>query len=317
MAPVSLLSANLAVVVLGSLLYGVYATLSSSALYLLVTRTRNRDHRDKSSTGPRLKIPSPIAFGVLTLFITVTAHWLLNVARLFIAFHQWEDGPGPLNFYSDFSHITEVLKYGFFVASFVIGDILVIHRLWTVWAFRTRMIIVPGITLMGFTAFGVGLTYQLSTYNSSESIFKGAFRRWTTGICFLSVCTVTYTTGFIWYKLWNTGRMLKSLGITSLSPIIEIFIDSAALIAVWGVFHIVSSQLGSNIQFIAIDCIPVIGGVSNMLIHIRLHIDLTQTCPGAMSLPTNPMMFATEVEDRQSEAELATEIKGNHPSFDV
>ncbi|KAJ7500559.1 hypothetical protein B0H11DRAFT_2225550 [Mycena galericulata] len=314
MPPVPLLGANLTVVVLESLLYGVYATLSSSALYLLVTRT---DRRDKSSTGPRLKIASPVALGALTLFITVTAHWLLNIARLFIAFHQWEDGPGPVDFYSDLSHITEVLKYGFFVASFVIGDILVIHRLWAVWAFSTRIIIVPSVTLMGFTAFGVGLTYQLSTYNSSDSIFKAAFRRWTTGICFFSVCTTAYTTGFIWYKLWNTGRMLKSLGITSLSPIIKIFIDSAALIAVWGSFHVVSYQCGSNIQFIATDCAPAIIGISNMLIHIRLHIDLAQARPGAMSLPTNPIIFASEVEDSQSEVEVATETKGNHPSFDV
>ncbi|KAJ7778594.1 hypothetical protein DFH07DRAFT_950612 [Mycena maculata] len=312
MSPIALLSANLAVVVLESLSYGVYATLASCAVYLAVSR-RQCDSLIKPSTRPRAKLLSPVALGAFALFITVTAHWLLNVTRLFVAFHNWDDGPGPRLFYADLSHITEVLKYGCLLASLFIGDSLIIHHLWVVWAFRTRIIIIPSITLVGFISFGVGLTYQLSTYKTSQSIFEAAFRRWTTGICFFSLCTAVYTTGFIWYKLWSISRALKSCGVTSLQTITRIFIDSAALVAfefsVWGLFHIVSYQCGSNLQFVAVDCMPAVMGIANLLIQIRLRWDLTQesmaTDTGARA---TQLRFAPDDSETSGSSEIDVEL---------
>ncbi|KAF7326470.1 hypothetical protein MVEN_02614000 [Mycena venus] len=305
MSPISLVGVNLAVVVLESLFYGLYFVLALHALYLMVIRRRER--RSTRASGfpghiqsrSRSGFLSPGAIGAFSLFITVTSHWLLNVIRLFIAFHHWEDGVGPQRFYSNLSHITEVLKYGFLVASMLIGDSLIIHHLFVIWAFSTRMIIVPSITLTGFAVFGVGLTYQLSTFSSDDSFFKAAFRRWATGVCFFSMCTAAYSTGFIWYRLWNTSRTLRTMSIgSSLGTITRIFIDSAALItsvsftlpthnaenspqafpslpSIWGLFHTVSYQRGSNIQFVAADCVPVVIGISNLLLQLRLHRDLT------------------------------------------
>ncbi|KAF7368054.1 hypothetical protein MSAN_00871300 [Mycena sanguinolenta] len=215
MSTISLLDVNLAVAVLESQLYGVYLLLASYTLYLMITRHREcRRVSHASYKGPRSKSPflSPVALGAFTVFVTVTTHWLLNIIRLYTAFHDCQDGcQGPQQFYSDHSQTTEVLKCGFMVASVSIGDSLIIHRLWAVWAFQTRIIIVPSITLAALTTFGVGLTYQLSTYSSNDSIFQGAFRRWCTGICFFSMSTSIYTTGCIWYKLWDTNRALMDM----------------------------------------------------------------------------------------------------------
>ncbi|KAF8171215.1 hypothetical protein K438DRAFT_1940784 [Mycena galopus ATCC 62051] len=306
MSPISLVGVNLAVVVLESLLYGLYFVLALHALYLMVIRHRERRSTRASGVPGHIQnrsrsgFLSPVAIGAFSLFITATAHWLLNVIRLFIAFHHWEDGVGPQQFYSNLSHITEVLKYGFLVASILIGDSLIIHHLFVVWAFSTRMIIVPSITLMGLAAFGVGLTYQLSTFSSNDSFFKAAFRRWTTGVCFFSMCTAAYTTGFIWYRLWSTSRMLRTMSIVSnLSTITRIFIDSAALITIWGLFHTVSYQCGSNIQFVAADCVPVIIGISNLLLQIRLHRDLTTA-----TIPQGDQCTATQIRFTTSHSEV-------------
>jgi hypothetical protein len=43
-----------------------------------------------------------------------------------MAFHEWEEGPAPRIFYSDLSHITEVLKYGFLLTSITLGDIFLV-----------------------------------------------------------------------------------------------------------------------------------------------------------------------------------------------
>ncbi|KAF8215503.1 hypothetical protein K438DRAFT_1954233 [Mycena galopus ATCC 62051] len=283
MSPISLVSVNLAAVVLESFHYGIYSILASYGLYLMVKRRHER--LDNCGVGLptraryRSTLVSPVALGAFSLFITITSHWLLNTARLFIAFRPWEDSVDPQGFYSNLSHITEVLKSGFLVASILIGTrSSCIHHLWVVWASRIRIIIIPSITLMGFAVFGVGLTYQLSTFSSDDSIFEAAFRRWTTGVCFFSMCTAAYTTAFIWYKLWTTTRALKGMahfGVNSLSTITRIFIDSATLITIWGLSHTVSYQCGSNIQFIAADCLSAIVGIANLLLQIRLHWDLT------------------------------------------
>ncbi|KAJ7664097.1 hypothetical protein B0H17DRAFT_1092308 [Mycena rosella] len=299
MSAVPLLSANLAVAVLESFLYGIYLLLLLLALYLKAIR-----HHEPLTATPRW---SSVVFGALLLFLLITAHWILNIVRLFMAFN--DTGREPEAFYADLSHSTEVAKYAFFVASLSVADFFLIHRLWAVWEFRTRIIVFPSVTFVGFIAFGVGLTYQLSTYSSNDNIFQAAFRRWTTGICFFSLCTAAYTTGFVWYKLWTTSRVLKSLGISSLGSIIRIFIDSAALIAIWGTFHVVSYQCGSNLQFIAVDCTPPIVGISNLLIQIRLHWDLTKDQADSSSSITNPIRFTSDVESSRCDAELEGNLK--------
>ncbi|KAF7347955.1 hypothetical protein MSAN_01747600 [Mycena sanguinolenta] len=283
MLTISLLDVNLSVAVLESLFYGVYVILASYILYLMIMRHQERSRHSNSNynfTNRRCfnsPFLSPVALGVFSVFMAVTAHWVLNVVRLYTAFHDCQAGClGPQRFYSDYSQTTEVLKYALMTVSISVGEALIIHHLWVVWGFRTLIIIVPSTALLGFTTFGIALTYQLSNYSVDDSAFKAAFRRWCSGICFCTIGTSTYTTVFIWYKLWNTSRATTSLALrSSLTKIIRIFLNSAALVSVWSLFHAVTFEIGSNLQFLAVDCIPVITGISNLLIQIRLHWDLT------------------------------------------
>ncbi|KAJ7135245.1 hypothetical protein C8R43DRAFT_1021439 [Mycena crocata] len=305
---VALLAVNLAVAVVESLFYGAYIVL---ALFLVML---TYDSELSISNPPRLR-RAPILFGSSALFGTVTAHWILNIVRLFLAFHDSDQGPRPNIFYSDLSHRTEVLKYGFLVASLLIGDLLMIHRLWVIWARYTRIIVFPLITLLGLVAFGGGLTYQLSTYTASDSIFESTFRRWQTGVCFFSFSTAMYTTGFIWYKLWTTSRALASFGISNLCPIMRIFIDSAAIFAIWGSFHVLTYQCGSNLQSIAMDCAPTVVGVSSVLIQIRIHWDLNESRSSGALVSTRPIRFATEAEESRRERNREVGMKPTQNNF--
>ncbi|KAJ7610161.1 hypothetical protein FB45DRAFT_1010051 [Roridomyces roridus] len=275
---ISLLSANLIVVVLESCLYGVYTVLASCTLYLMLKRhdeRRNSRHSTGSGNHRSNVGISAMRVGYVALFLAITTHWLLNIIRLFLAFHQ-DDPLSAVRFYDDLSHSTEIIKYSVLVVAMFISRSLGIYNVWVIWGFRTRVIIVPIIMLIGLTTFGVGLTYQLSVYTPGDSIFKAEYHRWTTGICFFGLCTAFYTTGFIWYKLWNKSQELKSFGMISVSAqIIKIFIHSAGLLTTWGIFHIITYQYGSNIQYVALDCTPVVIGISNLLIQIRMHCDLT------------------------------------------
>ncbi|KAJ7114160.1 hypothetical protein C8R43DRAFT_1039466 [Mycena crocata] len=304
MSPISVLSANLATGLIESFFYGVYALLALFAVYLMVIRHNERARGTVAVS--RSKLVSPVALGTFGLFGMITAHWVLNIVRLFFAFHEWDDGPGPRIFYSDMSHTTEMLKYGLLVASMFVGDLFIIHRLWLVWARYTPIVIFPTVVVLTLLSFGIGLTYQLTTYGSTDSIYESRFRLWTTGVCFSSMCVIVYTTGFVWYKLWSTSRMLTSVGMASLSTITRIFIDGAALLAVWGGFHIVSYQAGSNLQFIAIDCMPVMVGIANLLIQIRLHWNTTEKQESLVS--THPITFAARPRETQRDMEGDMEV---------
>ncbi|KAJ7084602.1 hypothetical protein B0H15DRAFT_386737 [Mycena belliarum] len=307
MAAIPLLRANLVSIVLESFLYGIYFLLSFFALCLKVTSRRD------SAGSPHRKLVSPILCGALLLFIFITAHWILNIVRLFLAVDA--DGTEAGSFYADLSHITETLKHGSLVATSICGYVFLIHHLWVVWAFRTQVIVLPVVTLLAALVFGVGLTYQLTIYGPDDSIFKAAYLRWTTGVCFFGTIIDIYVTGFIWYRLWTTGRDLRRLGVTSFSnKVIRIFIDSAALIGLWGSFHVITYQCGSNLQFIAIDCMPAMVGIGNLLIQIRLYwglnnnvVDVTRS---VSIQSTHQLRFATSSDSEGSQCPIDVEGGG-------
>ncbi|KAJ6601971.1 hypothetical protein DFH09DRAFT_1270810 [Mycena vulgaris] len=139
MSTIPLLSVHLAVAVLESFLYGIYVLLS---LFIV---TRHRESLKSVSPVVGSRWLSPVALATLSLFVMVTVsvqHWVLTVVRLFLAFTDWEDGPGPRIFYSDLSHRTEVLKHALLTASIYPSS-------WVLWECRTRIIVLPAITLMG------------------------------------------------------------------------------------------------------------------------------------------------------------------------
>ncbi|KAJ6495009.1 hypothetical protein DFH09DRAFT_1205793 [Mycena vulgaris] len=301
MTQIPLVSASLAAVASEVLLYGIYLALSFLCTLLIFQRQRGFTGGSKA---PR--VVSPVFIGMSALWLAVTGHCLVNVVRLFLAVRP--TGANANLFYSDFSHITELVKYGFFVASVCIGDALLIHRVWAVWGFSAHIIILPILTLMGFVAFGGGLIYQLSQFTSRDNLFTGRFHIWGSGLCVFTQCTNFYTTGFIWYKLWSTSRVVEPLGGISLVKIMRTFLDSAGLFAAWGLFHLISYQLGSNVQIVAIDGLPAIVGLTNILIFIRLRLDFAgHSTPPRGTADTHTIRFSPDLELGQSASEAEPE----------
>ncbi|KAJ7258601.1 hypothetical protein C8J57DRAFT_1341036 [Mycena rebaudengoi] len=310
MSHVRLLTANLVTVVIESLFYGGYLVVVLLALYLT-------SQSNKSSNERGHWLISPLIVGTFGLFLAVTAHWALNISRLFMAFHEWEEGPAPRIFYSDLSHITEVLKYGFLLTSITLGDIFLIHRLWAVWALSRRIIVVPIITLVAFIVFGVGLVYQLTQYMSQDDIYRSPYRRWITGVCFFSVCTNLYTSVLIYWKLWVTTHALRPLGSAGFTNIILIFFESATFTAFWGLFHVVSYQAQSNLQFIAIDCTPPVIGIASLFIHVRLHLDRTHALSPRTGRTTSIQFASVCRSGRDDESEVGFEAKSELTRIDT
>ncbi|KAJ6464060.1 hypothetical protein C8R45DRAFT_507451 [Mycena sanguinolenta] len=314
-AAVPLVPVNMATVALESFFYGTFFVLFIISVSLLVSRYVQDGRRGGKKSS---LLVSPLFIGAIALFITVTSHWIITVDRAFLAFFHFEDGTFPLGFYGDLSQITEVVKTGFLMASLTIGDLLIIHRLWTVWGHNKYIVIFPLCTLMGLTACGVGITYQFTQYHPGQNVFLSEAGRWITsdavftlwyggrhvrghrGAQVLLFSTNVYSTVLISWHIWRTSRQIRPYGGQNMASVLSIVLESAAIYTSWTLFFFVSYQSQSNLQFIAVDCWPAMSGISCMLIHVRVGMrgaqkSIQSSSIAPATLPAPPQPFSVSI----------------------
>ncbi|EPS94468.1 hypothetical protein FOMPIDRAFT_1134324 [Fomitopsis schrenkii] len=278
---VPLVSANIATIFLESFLYGNFFVLTITSVYLLAYRRKrllaSQHPQGAARAVAAVLFRSPMFLGAISLFVTITSHWILTCIRAFDAFVNFQNGTAPLEFYGNLKDITEVVKTGWLMSSLVIGDTLVIYRLWVIWNRRTWVIIFPLCTLGGLTACGVGITYQFSQYYPGENVFVSEAGRWITSDCVFTLCTNVYSTSMIAYQVWRSHRRVKVYSGTNVLSMLAVFIESAALYTMWTMFFFIAYQSHSNLQFVAVDSWPAMSGISFMLINVRVGLGWAQS----------------------------------------
>jgi hypothetical protein len=75
----------------------------------------------------------------------------------------------------------------------------------------------------------------------------------------------------------------------------------------FSLFHLVSYECGSNVQLIVLDCMPVVVGISHLLVQIRLHWDLTQKRAPSSSLVTPRFRFSVGIDAGDSQVDSGPE----------
>ncbi|KAJ7114664.1 hypothetical protein C8R43DRAFT_961275 [Mycena crocata] len=291
MPDITILPANLATLVLESCLYGILVLLFISTVYFLATR---RTLAGKNQT-PKHHLTSPVFLGVANLFLVVTIvrffttgiglklilngtkHWSVVVYQAFHAFITLGNSVAADRFYADLSQPSELFKSVVFYVAVVLGDTLVIHRLWVVWGRRRHIVVFPVITLVGVAVTSVGMLYSMTQWEPKlRGIpFSEKSRPWVmTGFVF-SAMTNLYSTGLIAFRIRKFASA-KLVSESRLLGILSIFVESAALQTLWLIFTAFTT-LTSNFGFIATDNFPVILGISNLLIHARVGLGWAST----------------------------------------
>lgn len=98
---------------------------------------RSRDFNTvQSSLSPRPIYCMPNFITTTLLLAGNTFHWIVAVFRVYQAFILFHNGSEPLPSYSDLSQISELILTGALVFCVVVGDVMIIHRLWVVWGFN-------------------------------------------------------------------------------------------------------------------------------------------------------------------------------------
>ncbi|KAJ7733840.1 hypothetical protein DFH07DRAFT_967809 [Mycena maculata] len=198
------MSASLASFAFVTLFYGIYTVLFSISLYFLVWRHKAADEAHKKGSIFR----SVIFVSVILLFLVVTG--ITMVYRAFVGFGSIQHGTEAEIFFGDSAQSTEVALDIFLSFSMLIGDSLIVHRLWVVWSYSRRVLVVPVLSIIAFT---IGSSISTNVDSRSTDIFSNPWLKVNTVLTLIAnfYCTGTSVCSlvplrlevFITWRIWT------------------------------------------------------------------------------------------------------------------
>ncbi|KAJ7894983.1 hypothetical protein B0H14DRAFT_703021 [Mycena olivaceomarginata] len=290
MAP-SLIAVNLATLAVGSLFYGMYLVLFFLSMHLLLRRY-NATHTSHKSRQHSSIFKSTVFVLAILLFVTVTVHWTTIIYRAFVAFVALQHGVEAEAFFNDHTQLTEGIQNGFMALAILIGDSLIIHRLWVV----SRSKLVLAVPVACLTALTVSSFVSLKVFWNSADVFANPLLKMNS---LLTLFTNVYFTGCITWKIWTITKVTAPSDGINLRHFVVIVVESAGLYAFWAIFFAVAYESQSNLQSSVIQTAPALVGIVNALIQTRVGLGWTSEQTEKSSWPSSPLMFA----DRNAIAE--------------
>ncbi|KAJ7025132.1 hypothetical protein C8F04DRAFT_141118 [Mycena alexandri] len=257
------LAVNMAVVVLESFLYALLLVAASTTLYLRFTRHEI----------PKLLVWNPVVLFTVLISATSGAHWILTIVRFFDVFVGSADAGRSHLDTQEVQTATGLLT----AMVILIGDAVIIHRLWLIWNRSLLAIILPLATCVGGFIIGCAITYLCAHPVAGAQRFLPSTAPWAKAGWFLPLATNVYCTGLITWQIWKTNRTVEHLlGDGTLVPVLIVLLESAAVWTIWVVFFAVAGETGSPLQNIARDLSPTVAGLVNMAIYLRVELQCTR-----------------------------------------
>ncbi|KAJ7042145.1 hypothetical protein C8F04DRAFT_1229908 [Mycena alexandri] len=222
---------NMAVVVLESLLYALVVASASTTLYIRFSRHE----------VSRLFIWNPVVLFTILISATSGAHWILTIVRFFDAFLGSADAG---RFFLNNSQEEQTARSLLSLASILIGDAAIIHRLWIIWNRRLPVIILPAVTCFGFRL-------SVTQPAAGAQVFLTPAAGWANASWILPLVQVMNQC------LLHRAHNMENL---------EDKTNSGALIGGWN----------SRVQTIMGDLSPAVVGVVNLIIYLRVELQCTR-----------------------------------------
>ncbi|KAJ6541180.1 hypothetical protein DFH09DRAFT_1368299 [Mycena vulgaris] len=270
----------LSVAIVSTLSFGIYLALAVIALYLHALAHQY----DASARGGALR--SPVLLGIVALFLTITAHWVLTIVGVYSAFRQTAVPPA-LAFYQDPLPPVALVRNLFLFLSWSIGDLLIIQRLWTVWKHNRLVVVFPACTWLGLTASGIGKNVVSSLHYLEPTEIFPIVHGWFTSELVFTLCvlrqvddksTTVYCTAFFGFRIWNNQQRMNSVGGPrgTLMGLLANIVESAAIYTAWVIINVVSYQAQSSVNFWVFESSAGVVGAVNMLIYVRVGLEWVQ-----------------------------------------
>ncbi|KAJ6537444.1 hypothetical protein DFH09DRAFT_1324298 [Mycena vulgaris] len=96
-----------------------------------------------------LSVGTVVLLSGCALWIVVMGDWITTLVRFLRGFIYFHDGMDAVVYFRNKADVTETVGNAFLVSSVVVGDSMIIYRLWVVWSFNRKIIILPILSLLG------------------------------------------------------------------------------------------------------------------------------------------------------------------------
>ncbi|KAG8882678.1 hypothetical protein FRB98_003536 [Tulasnella sp. 332] len=167
------------------------------------------------------------------------------------------------------------------MTSGIVGDSLIIWRLYIIWSRSKRIIIAPVIALIAYGAGGVLICYcefRTVLYNNDDR-FLSITADLTLFTILGGLATNLYSTSLIVGRIWWTGRQVQMIASTAIErrrhaymPIIRALVESAALHTATMITTVIASILVKNASIIFGHIDPMVIGIAPTLLVLQLNI---------------------------------------------
>jgi len=287
------MAANIAAIYVESFLYGLFFILSMASIYLILKYDGEKGTKSSRSTSI---LRRPMLLGTILLFFIITTHWILTFVRLFQAFIYFRGGTQPDLFFGSDIELTGIMQIGFFLAGLVVADTMFTYRLWVIWNHNIYVVIFPICTVLALTVCSVGITFQFTRYTSAqESTYLLIAARWILSDCVFTLCTNVYCTTMIAWRIWNIHKTISASAGNkrrSLIPIINTFVESAALCTTWTIFYFVTYEVESELHDFVEGTWATISGIAFTLITVRIGLGWSTPTDASTNIVSKPPRFA-------------------------
>ncbi|EJT99281.1 hypothetical protein DACRYDRAFT_82382 [Dacryopinax primogenitus] len=243
--------------------YGIFIPIFGASVYVLVAKK-----------GLLVKLNLPILIAAILMFALATAHVTINVYRLIHGFVLNESVPGAAVLYLySLSEPTQKAKDIVYVTQSLLGDGLNIYRSWLIWNKNWRIPVFPMLLWLTTCVVGYYIPgYLFQFYQTDSNIFGSRYRTYVTIWYTLTMVQNIITTSLIAFRLWRHERQIGDYrtGNFSLTSIIQIILESAAIYVAAQVVLLVTYACSDNAQYVLLEIItPLVGIVSHR--HLQKH----------------------------------------------
>ncbi|KAI0753227.1 hypothetical protein C8Q80DRAFT_1097478 [Daedaleopsis nitida] len=257
---------------LESFFWGLYTLLFGLTIHAVCRRRRDG-------------VNTFLTISTVMLYLLATAHMSLVLVRLIQGFITFRDSIGPVLYFADISVRLNMAKDYIYITSLVVGDLVVVWRLYVVWGRNGWIAVFPVTMTAGELVTGYGSISQWLLPKPNPYTIA----HWGTAMFAISLSTNVIVTVAIASRIWCVPSHIVSStrSVTTRSRnmrIIILVIESGALITAAKLTEFVlfkNAPLdgihGLNAMYIVYECMPQITGIVPTMIVYAVNNGFTDT----------------------------------------
>ncbi|KAJ6519346.1 hypothetical protein C8R45DRAFT_18985 [Mycena sanguinolenta] len=314
--PVSLIQAFLVSFWLEGVIYGFFVCIFALSLAVNLGASKHQSGHSRAM----------FIVGIVT-FILATIHISINCMRMMRGYVDHSSLPGgPVGYLGVLSQWDHVFNNVIYATQSILGDCVAVYRCWILWNRNFSVVCVPFLMVFGSAVSGYMTCAIFAKIQPGSTVFDKELDSWIKTFFVIAVAQNIITTTLMAWRIAAADRQTSSYRVTknNLLPILRILIESAALYLTAEIILLILYVANSNAQFILLEIITPIIGITFNAITIRITLrsqsnstvhanEITSSTsrrpPG--TIPLHPMITVniTEQTDYDPESQWPLERK--------